>query len=455
MIGDETVINLQSTKVYAFSDSVLCLGKVLQHPDSNEAWKKRTEGITTDKSYRDYDGINGEPTEFEWNIFPGFTTLQLCGKVSDLLSDLGEAPETFTGRILFMSINDISCDRKGNKDECLANAGVVKVLARGFGIGQWSFIGPGSEKKWYSAEENSPQGAWDNIAEEMLLEFAKSGHPTFRATTPLSRGILKSKGRGKLSIHFAADEHTIDTIYRIILSVNQLSVYGAVAAVCEEFENHQDGSGKLEILMGQSIVLGEIKAEVPLQNENSTNHYIIWQQYIGRIESLSPESKVSRFCKEAGFMRIVEVGQYLVTKNTGDFRQFRSLACREYTLPRDDPASQPKGWIQGNRRIGLVLEVTTSFHHFKYGVEIRIESVNQDNFHSWVRISYGTVKYVVDSIQDNTEIPADPQKEQVPQRSTSVVAARSKAKAKPQPRVLVGTTATIPLHERRWIDTEP
>ena len=35
--------------------------------------------------------------------------------------------------------------------------------------------------------------------------------------------------------HFAADEHTIDTIFRIIFSVNQLSVYGAVAAICEEF----------------------------------------------------------------------------------------------------------------------------------------------------------------------------------------------------------------------------
>ena len=40
LIGDETVINLQSTKVYVFSDSVLCFGRILQHPDSNEAWKK-------------------------------------------------------------------------------------------------------------------------------------------------------------------------------------------------------------------------------------------------------------------------------------------------------------------------------------------------------------------------------------------------------------------------------
>ena len=47
---------------------------------------------------------------------------------------------------------------------------------------------------------------------------------------------------------------------------------------------------------------------------------------------------------------VVEVGQYFVTKDTGDFRQFRSVACREYTLPRDDPASQPEGWIQGNMR---------------------------------------------------------------------------------------------------------
>ena len=55
-------------------------------------------------------------------------------------------------------------------------------------------------------------------------------------------------------------------------------------------------------------------------------------------------------------MRVVEVGQYFVTKDTGDSRQFQSVACREYTLPRDDQASQSKGWIRGNMRIGPVLE---------------------------------------------------------------------------------------------------
>ena len=88
--------------------------------------------------------------------------------------------------------NDISCDKK-DEEECLTNAKVVSIVAQKFGVGQWSFIGPDSEKKWSSMEENSPQGIWDHIAEKMLLEFAESGCPIFRATTPLSRCKLKKQ----------------------------------------------------------------------------------------------------------------------------------------------------------------------------------------------------------------------------------------------------------------------
>ena len=77
----------------------------------------------------------------------------------------------------------------------------MKTFAGRFGIGQWSFTGPGSEKKWYPSE-NGPQGAWDNIAEDMLLEFAESGHPFFRATTPLSRGQLEKQRTRKVVYTF-------------------------------------------------------------------------------------------------------------------------------------------------------------------------------------------------------------------------------------------------------------
>ena len=119
--------------------------------------------------------------------------------------------------------NDISCDRYDNKVECLKNANYVKTFAGRFGIGQWSFIGPGSEKRWYPSEI-SPQRAWDHIAVYMLLQFTESGHPIFRATTPLSRGKLKSKGRGKLSIQFKGIKiQLLQFIALFFLSISSVS----------------------------------------------------------------------------------------------------------------------------------------------------------------------------------------------------------------------------------------
>ena len=82
------------------------------------------------------------------------------------------------------------------KKECESSAQLVSFCAKRFGQGQWSFLGPGSEKKWYSTSEDSPQGEWDRIAEQMMLTSAESQHPEFRSTSPLSRGVLKSKGGG-------------------------------------------------------------------------------------------------------------------------------------------------------------------------------------------------------------------------------------------------------------------
>ena len=150
----------------------------------------------------------------------------------------------------------------------------------------------------------------------MLLEFAESGCPIFRATTPFSSGKLKNKGHGKLSSHFAADHQTIETIYRIIVFANQLNLYGAVANMCEECESLQDRSGQPDVLTGQSIVLSEIKAEVPLENAIPAYQNFVLQRYEERIELLSQENKVSKSFMDAGFIHVVEVGQYFMTKDT-------------------------------------------------------------------------------------------------------------------------------------------
>ena len=78
--------------------------------------------------------------------------------------------------------------------------------------------------------------------------------------------------------------------------------------MCEEFESHHDKSGQPDVLMGQSIDLSEIKAEVPLENDIPSHQNLLLQRYEERIEMLSQENKVSKFCMDAGFISVVEIG---------------------------------------------------------------------------------------------------------------------------------------------------
>ena len=132
------------------------------------------------------------------------------------------------------------------------------------------------------------------------------------------------------------------------------------------------------------------------------------------------------------------------------------MACRECTLPREEAASQPEGWIQGNTKIGPVLEVATSYLHGKHGVEVRIMSLSRDNTHSWVRISHGSNKFVMNLNNNDTEIPENQHEEYALKLSVKDFAFRSKAKAEPQRRETAGSSPRIvPIERRNWIDIEP
>ena len=77
------------------------------------------------------------------------------------------------------------------------------------------------------------------------------------------------------------------------------------------------------------------------------------QKYQERVERLSQQNRVIKICTDVGFLTTVEVGQYFMTKDTEEFSQFTEpVACREYTLPRDEKSSDLKGWIRGNTKIG-------------------------------------------------------------------------------------------------------
>ena len=150
-----------------------------------------------------------------------------------------------------------------------------------------------------------------------------------------------------------------------------------------------------------------------------------------RVERLSQQNRVIKICTDAGFLKTVEVGQYFMTKDTYEFLQFAApVTCREYTLPRDEKSTDPKGWIQVNTKIGPVLDGTTSYLQSNYGVEIRIESVNKDNSHSWVRISHGLNKLVTDLIDKKYD--DNEQETSTTKKEAFAFASRSKAKPKPR-----------------------
>ena len=203
----------------------------------------------------------------------------------------------------------------------------------------------------------------------MMIKFGESGHPVFRATSPLSRGTLKSKGGGKLSIHFCADGYTIETVFRAIISVNQLSIYGAVSDLCEEYKACHVRTVR-PVLAGQSDPLRLLMTTSTPSTEAPAQENLL-QKYKERVERLSQQDRLIKICTAAGFLTSFEVGQYFMIKDTEEFSHFTEpVTCREYTLPRDEKSSHPKGWIRGNTKIGPVLEVTTSYLQGKYGVGI-------------------------------------------------------------------------------------
>ena len=184
-------------------------------------------------------------------------------------------------------------------------------------------------------------------------------------------------------------------LFRIIvslsLSANQLSLYGAIAERGQEYKSFHERTGR-PVVGGQSsssLVLSVIKTGVPLDCDDPASQDLLFRQYGERIEKLSQQDKLIKICMDTGFLNVVGIGQYFMTKDTADLSQFHAVACREYTLPIEEEASQPKGWVQGNIKIGPVLEVATSYLHGKHGVEITIMSLSKDNTHYWVRISHG------------------------------------------------------------------
>ena len=151
------------------------------------------------------------PTEFEWKIFPGITTLGLVGEIQSLMTDLQCEPEHFTDRIIFMSMyNDIKWKTEGNIARCA-----------------------------YNSREN-----WDRTAEMMLQLFRIRSSNISCLQCLWERRINEAKKEARSQYTSMAVMKT-SSRFSALISPNQLSIFGAIADLCKELSEDSESSGTI------------------------------------------------------------------------------------------------------------------------------------------------------------------------------------------------------------------
>ena len=278
---------ITNAKTYVFSDSVLCVGKMGDDPIAT--WKSKIKWYLGNNHFKDMNRIDGMPTEFEWKIISGITTLGLLEKIQSLMRDLQCELE------LIMSIfNDIVWDANRNKEQCAHNSPTVAKICSKIPSRSLVMLGPGSEKKWYGTYTDKPDGSWDEIAENMMTNFSDFGHPIFRASGAFERGQWRSKGDGKKSIHFGGSDENIELLLRTVISANQLSVHGHWQIYETNYPKTYGLWRNLKHLIIWDTMKIPTSSSITKTQTNAQQRGNLVQEYERKFEQLSEDQKVSK-----------------------------------------------------------------------------------------------------------------------------------------------------------------
>ena len=167
--------------------------------------------------------------------------------------------------------------------------------------GHWSCLGPSSEKKWYGTRVCKPDGQLDEVAENMMINFAESGHPIFRASSASERGEVKSKEKGMNTIHSNGSDETIELILRTAISVNQLSFYGAERLS----QRLKKGTGRPEWSYQQNF-----RQLIKIPQTDAELQGNLLREYEQTFAALSEHEKLTKLCFNAGFSQNIEKGHF-------------------------------------------------------------------------------------------------------------------------------------------------
>ena len=289
--------------------------------------------------------MSGEPIEFEWTNFPGFSALQLLHRIQYDLENSHIEPEQFSDRFLFMSIfTDIDIYSIGYEVACTSTSDKVRQQASNFVKGHWTSLAR-KRREVVSWENYKPDGKWDSIASSMVKDFEETGHPVFKGISALTRGIMRKK-KSKDTTQYNGESSNVELLYQIIHSANQLCICGAFTNWCEtlgrtEFEKRNNSGKELtsHLLNNHDVNTEEISSlvKIPRTLIASGNRK---HQIISSFESLSPRSLLKYLYQRAGFYCPVERKYYVTLPDIDDGQGNLIPLCRECSHPREFSCSR-------------------------------------------------------------------------------------------------------------------
>ena len=191
----------------------------------------------------------------------------------------------------------------------------------------------------------------------------------------MSRTVASTsnKGGGKTSIHFIGSTQNIVLLLQTVISVNQVSTYGAVADLIVELPVGQRALGKLAA-RGQ-LDKREILSQPPLAEvqDNEERQGNLLQEYEQRFEKIVRRPEVIQAMLRAG-LRLVEIGQFFYALPSPRGKENPPL-CREFSMPRDQEGTRVERWIQSNVRFGPVSDIKVCNHCGRYSIEVQVQSL--------------------------------------------------------------------------------
>ena len=224
--------------------------------------------------------------------------------------------------------------------------------------------------------------------------------------------------------------------------------------MCEEYKACQVRTER-PLLARQSDPLFEpasLSTKTPTPSTVDPAQEDLLQKYQERMERLSQQNRVILILySDAGFLTTVDAGQYVMTKDTEEFSQFTDLVtCREYSTVHHEMKNHltRKVGFEGTPKLGPYWKSQPATYKVNLEWKFRIETVNKDNSHSWVRISHGLIKLATDLF--DREYDDDEQKTSTTKTEVFAYASRPKSKAKPRRlSTACSSSRTVPILERR------